>query len=78
MQKTEIKVSDDYDEFPDSISSKGRGMTIQVHKTLKAQEVNLTSYEESLWCEVNLMEHDKLLSGCIYRSESESSANNCN
>ena len=77
-QKADIKVSDDYDVFPDSILSKGRGITIQVHKTLKAQEVNFTtSYEESLWCEVNLMEHDKLLIGCIYRSESGSSDNNC-
>ena len=70
--------SDDYDVFPDSTSPKGRGIKIQVHKTLKALEVNLTTnYEESLWCEVNLLEHDQLLIGCIYRSESGSSDNNC-
>ena len=32
VQKAEIKVSDDHNVFPDSISSKGRGITIQVHK----------------------------------------------
>ena len=43
MQTAEIKISDDYNVYPDSISSKGRGITIQVHKTLNTQEVNLTS-----------------------------------
>ena len=79
VQKAEIKVSDDYDVFPENISNKGRGITIQTHKSLEAQEVNFsTMFEESLWCEVNLTGPDKLLIGCIYRSESVTKENNCN
>ena len=38
VQKAELKISNNYDIFPESISSKGRGITVQVHKNLKAQE----------------------------------------
>ena len=77
VQKAELKISNNYDIFPESISSKGRGITVQVHKNLKAQEVLLkTKFEESLWCEVKLKGNDKLLIGCIYRSEGGTSENN--
>ena len=77
VQKAEIKISNNYDIFPESIPSKGRGITVQVHKNLKAQEVLLkTKFEESLWCEVKLKGNDKLLIGCIYRSEGGTSENN--
>ena len=70
-------MSSNYDIFPESISSKGRGITAQAHKNLKAQEVLLkTKFEESLWCEVKLKGNDKLLIGCIYRSEGGTSENN--
>ena len=78
VQKAEIKVSDDYEVFPEKISNKGRGITIQTHKSHEAQEVNFsTMFEESIRCEVNLTGPDKLLSGCIYRSESGTEENNC-
>ena len=77
VQKAEIKISDDYDVFPDCISTKGRGVMIQIHKSLKAQEVTFnTRYEENVWCEINLTGKDKLLIGCIYWSESGSHENN--
>ena len=62
VQKAELKkISSNYDIFPESISSKGRDITVQVHKNLKAQEVLLkTKFEESLWCEVKLKGNDKL------------------
>ena len=56
----------------------GRGRTIQIHKSLKAQEINFASvFEESLWCEVTLTSPDKLLTGCTYRSKSGTNENNC-
>ena len=77
VQKAELKISNNYDIFPKSIPSKGRGITVQVHKNLKAQEVLLkTKFEESLWCEVKLRGNDKLLIACIYRSEGGTSENN--
>ena len=49
VQKAELKISNNCDIFPESIPSKGRGTTVQVHKNLKAQEVLLkTKFEESL------------------------------
>ena len=77
VQKAEVKVSNEYEVFLECISNKGRGITIQVHTSLNAQEVKLTTkFEESVWCEVKLSKYKKLLIGCIYRSESGSSDNN--
>ena len=77
VQKAEVKVSDEYEVFPECISSKRRGITIQVHNSLRAQETKLTtSFEESVWCEIKLSKRNKLLIGCVYRSESGSSENN--
>ena len=77
VQKAELKIFDNYDIFPECISTKGRGITIQTHKDLGAQEVSMqTEFEESLWCEVKLLGHDKLLIGCIYQSESGTNTNN--
>ena len=42
VQKAEIKISDDYDVFPDCISTKGRGIMIQIHRSLNAQEAKLS------------------------------------
>ena len=55
----------------------GRGITIQVHKSIEAQEVNIhTTFEESIWCEGKLEGNDRLLIGYIYRSESGTPENN--
>ena len=44
---------------------------------MEAQEVNIqTTFEESIWCEGKLEGKDRLLIGCIYRSESGSNENN--
>ena len=49
VKKAEIMISDDYDVFPDDISNKGRGITIQIVKSLKAQQVSFsTTFDESL------------------------------
>ena len=76
VQKAELKISN-YDILPENISCKGRGITIQIHKDLKAQEISFkTDFKESIWCEVKLKGQDKLVIGCIYRSESRKSDNN--
>ena len=55
----------------------GRGLLIYAHKSLKAKEVEmLTDFQESLFAEIKLNNTDKLLVGCIYRSESGSDDNN--
>ena len=54
VQKAELEISKNYDIFPENISCKGRGITIQVHKELKPQEISFkTDFEESICCEVN-------------------------
>ena len=77
VQKAERKISEDYNIFPECISNMGRGITIQLHKSIEAQEVNIqTTFEESIWCEGKLEGNDRLLIGCIYRSESGTTENN--
>ena len=77
VQKAETKISEDYNIFPECISNMGRGITIQIHKGIEAQEVNIqTTFEESIWCEGKLEGNDRLLIGCIYRSESGTTENN--
>ena len=46
VQKAELKISNNYDIFPECISSKGRGITIQTYKDMDAQEV--TSWVSNL------------------------------
>ena len=77
VQKAERKISEDYNIFPECISNMGRGITIQVHKSIEAQEVNIqTTIEESIWCKGKLEGNDRPLIGCIYRSESGTTENN--
>ena len=40
VQKAELKISNNYDIFPECISSKDRGITIQTHKGLDDHQVN--------------------------------------
>ena len=58
-------------------NKKGRGIIIYVHKSLSAKIISCnTDFEESLWVEIPLLGCDKLLVGCIYRSESGTKENN--
>ena len=55
----------------------GRGIIIYVHESLVARQIlPCTEYQESLWMEVQLTGKDKLLIGCIYRSDSGTQENN--
>ena len=40
VQKAELIISNNYDVFPECISSKGRGIKIQTHKDLNAHQVS--------------------------------------
>ena len=71
----------EYDSpFHRNISNKiGRGILLYCHKSLKAKEVEMKSnYEESIFIQINLNRRDKLLVGCLYRSESGTEDNNSN
>ena len=58
-------------------NKKGRGIIIYVHESLSAKIISCnTDFEESLWVEIPLIGCDKLLVGCIYRSESGTKENN--
>ena len=57
----------------------GRGVAIFVHESLESvliEPLTLCNYKESVWCSVRLANNDKLLVGCVYRSQSSSSDNN--
>ena len=55
----------------------GRGILLYTNKALKAKEVEMqTEFQESIFAEIKLNNRDKLLVGCIYRSESGSEDNN--
>lgn len=46
-----------------------RGVAIYVNDKLETEVVNLeTSYDDHLWVQVKLRNHDSLLCGCIYRT----------
>ena len=56
-----------------------RGISLYCHKSLEAKEVEMKSdYEESIFIQINLNRRDKLLVGCLYRSESGTKDNNSN
>ena len=71
----------DYDSpFHKNITTNiGRGILLYVHKQLQAKEVVMkTEFQEAIFVELNLNDKDKLLVGCIYRSESGTEENNRN
>ena len=57
----------------------GRGILLYAHKSLGAKEVEMkTDFQESVFVEINLNDRDKLLVGCIYRSDNGTEENNNN
>ncbi|MEW8545737.1 MAG: endonuclease/exonuclease/phosphatase family protein, partial [Candidatus Thiodiazotropha sp.] len=46
----------------------GRGVVLYCSADLNATAVEVSEYEESVWCAVQLRGGDRLLVGCIYRS----------
>ena len=69
---------ENYALYQDNVDNKkGRGIIIYVHESLSAKIISCnTDFEESLWVEIPLIGCDKLLVGCIYRSESGTKENN--
>ena len=67
-----------YDTFGSNLQNNiGRGICLYIHKSLKANPVDLkTDFQESTWATIKLVEGDVLLVGCIYRSSSGSDINN--
>jgi len=56
----------------------GRGIIIYVHSSIKGtiEFTPVTEFTESVWIQIPLHRDDKLLVGCIYRSDSGSNENN--
>ena len=43
LQKAELKISNNYDIFPECVLSKGRGIKIQTHKDLNDHDIKLAA-----------------------------------
>ena len=69
---------DGYDMHPINVANRtGRGILIYIHESIKVNDIEvLVEYEESCWLEIKLSGSDKLLIGCIYRSDSGTQVNN--
>ena len=78
VQLNELKISDNYDIYSKNIeNSEGRGVILYISKSLKSREVKMdTNFNEAVWCEVCIKHGEKLLIGCLYRSDSGPSYNN--
>ena len=47
----------------------GRGIIMDIHSSLKAVEINYNNkFEEVIWLQLNLVNDEKILLACIYRS----------
>jgi hypothetical protein len=69
---------DGYKLYHSNVDKKiGRGILIYINNTLTAQETTMdTKFEENLFIDMKLNNNDRLLIGCIYRSESGTATNN--
>ena len=68
LQEVELEIPD-YEQFSNLKGT--RGVSMFIHKTLNPRlNAHLTNlpFNESIWCEIEIMKHEKLLVGCIYRS----------
>ena len=55
----------------------GRGCALFVKQDLAATKLTFTSnLSESVWCQINLKNNDKMIVGCIYRSPNNTTENN--
>jgi hypothetical protein len=55
----------------------GRGIIIYTHESVRANDIEiLVEYDEACWMEIKLDKGDKLLIGCLYRSDSGTQENN--
>ena len=75
IQEPQLKIKgyDEYLNFIHSDSNLGksgiRGVAIYINDDLQSKEIKLSSpYRDHVWVEINLLNDDSLLCGCIYRS----------
>ena len=66
---------ENYDMFLSDINE-GRGVAIYIKKSLNAVALTVeSSFNESLWCKIQLQNQDSLLIGCLYRSPNANDEN---
>ena len=69
---------DGFDLFTSNLSQ-GRGCAIFVKQYLVATKVTFEcNFEESVWCQINQNNDDKLVIGCIYKNPNSTLENNQN
>ena len=67
---------DGFDIFTSDLTSE-RGCALFVKQDLAATKITFTSnFSESVWCQINLKNNDKMIVGCIYRSPNSTIENN--
>ena len=77
ITKAEIIIQGYETHTNDLGTKKGRGILIYVKNNLESNEIVFkTEFQESLWITIKMNHNDKLLFGCIYRSESLPEKNN--
>ena len=66
--EAELKLPD-YNLIRNRQEINSRGCAIYLHKDLEMSEVEIHSpHKDAIWCEIKLVQNDKLLIGCLYRS----------
>ena len=77
ITKAEINIQGYETHTNDLGTKKGRGILFYVKNNLESNEIVFkTEFQESLWITIKMNRNDKLLFGCIYRSESLPEKNN--
>ena len=57
--------------FSSNSNNVDRGVSLYIHESYQAVQVDFNSkFEEAVWTSIKLVDGDKLLVGCIYRSSS--------
>ena len=71
LNKAEIDLNG-YEMFPSGFPTDARrGVVIYAKRELNAVELDIKSnFKESVWVKIPLVNHDRLLCGCIYKSPS--------
>jgi hypothetical protein len=66
-----------YNVIHTPLEEDGRGCLMYIHNCIKISQIEFTSdHKDAVWCEMSLLNNDKCLIGCIYRSPSNTSAAN--
>ena len=67
---------DGYTQFTSDLTY-GRGCVLYIKSNIPVSYTNFNNtFQESVWCSINLIGSDKLLIGCVYRNPNSNAENN--